>query len=334
MKRYLHKLFNKLIRRRQFTAKQNNPDDNYDIIGDVHGYCTELELLLHIMGYSQIDGLWQHPERKVIFAGDFISRGPDTKGVISLVRNMVENKTGFAVLGNHELNAIGYFTYNKKGKPLFQPPSSNKLQMEKIKEQYKNSESELGDTIKWLRTLPFFIETGSFRVVHAYWSDKHVQIIDKNVTKGKLTKKLIKEIVRNETPFAKAVRQTTRGIELNLPKDLIIKDSKNVRRTNFRVKWWESSTQKTFRELSFGNRFKLPEYTVPEQLLVPFDVYDESAPPVFFGHYCIKDMSLMVSPNACCVDNCLAGGGQLAAYRWNGEATIKESNFVYQPRLG
>jgi hypothetical protein len=39
---------------------------------------------------------------------------------------------------------------------------------------------------------------------------------------------------------------------------------------------------------------------------------------------------MMAASNVCCVDNCLANEGQLAAYRWNGENHIKMTNFVFQ----
>ena len=52
----------------------------YDLIGDIHGYATPLKQLLTKMGYKeQADGpeqpdVWQHPDRKVIFLGDFVDR--------------------------------------------------------------------------------------------------------------------------------------------------------------------------------------------------------------------------------------------------------------------
>ena len=322
----------KHFKKKLVSSTLNLPEGYYDIIGDVHGYYRELTLLLEKMGYTCRDGVWQHTERTAVFIGDFISRGPDSRGVLTLIRSMVENKTGYAILGNHELNAIGYFTLSKSGKSITQLAPSNKKQMENIREQFKGEPDLLIDYIKWLRRLPFFLNLGSIRVVHAYWNDKHVQTIEKSITEGKLTKKLIKEIFRTESEFSVAVRQTTRGIEINLPKNLIIKDDKNIRRTNFRIKWWESPHGKTFRELSFGNRFILPNYTVPLQILFPFSVYEANQPILFFGHYCISSGHLIMKPNVCCVDNCLAGFGRLAAYRWNGEKDLTETNFVFENR--
>lgn len=51
---------------------------NYDIIGDIHGHADELIRLLDKLGYKKSNGYYRHPvtERKAIFVGDFIDRGP------------------------------------------------------------------------------------------------------------------------------------------------------------------------------------------------------------------------------------------------------------------
>jgi len=309
----------------------NKTDEYFDIIGDIHGYNTELNSLLALLGYACEDGFWRHPDRKAVFVGDFVSRGPDTRGVMKTIRSMVENGTGYAILGNHELNVIGYFSLDKKGMSLYQPPPSNKIQMERIRAQFADSEGGLEDYVKWLKALPLYLNFGPVRVVHAYWSDRHISLINQTLTQGRLTRKLIKDIVKGKSDFAQAVKQTTRGIELNLPKDLIVKDAKNIRRTNFRILWWESPHGQTFRHLSYGNRFVLPDYTVPEQILFPYEVYEPDQPLVFFGHYCIGSAPLAPAPNVCCLDACIAGNGRLVAYRWSGEDLINESHFVSVP---
>lgn len=62
----------------------------YDLIGDIHGYATELKALLTKMSYEEIDGVWQHLERKVIFLGDFVDRGPEQVETVEIARKMVE----------------------------------------------------------------------------------------------------------------------------------------------------------------------------------------------------------------------------------------------------
>jgi protein phosphatase len=80
----------------------------FDVIGDVHGCRAELEQLLTTMGYEiERDGAARpvnarHPDRRAIFVGDLVDRGPDTPGVLRLVMGMVKAGTALCVSGNHE----------------------------------------------------------------------------------------------------------------------------------------------------------------------------------------------------------------------------------------
>ena len=78
----------------------------YDLIGDIHGHAAELVQLLETLGYSRRGGLYRHPERRIIFLGDFIDRGPQIRQVLEIVRPMIESESALAVMGNHELNAL------------------------------------------------------------------------------------------------------------------------------------------------------------------------------------------------------------------------------------
>src|SRR5262249_45752079 len=73
----------------------------FDIIGDVHGCCGELEALLERLGYvaTAMPGdplpwgnrAFTHPAgRKAVFVGDLVDRGPRILDTVRLVRNMVE----------------------------------------------------------------------------------------------------------------------------------------------------------------------------------------------------------------------------------------------------
>ena len=81
-----------------------------DVIGDIHGHSDALVALLRGMGYREQNGVWGHPERRALFVGDFIDRGPSQVRVLEIVRGMVEAGTADAVMGNHEYNAVCYAT--------------------------------------------------------------------------------------------------------------------------------------------------------------------------------------------------------------------------------
>mgnify|MGYP006131127897 FL=1 len=90
----------------------------FDLIGDIHGQAIELEVLLDKLGYKRSGNLYRHQDRMVIFLGDFIDRGPYQKRTLELVRAMIDAGAAKAVMGNHEYNAIAYFTANDEGGDL------------------------------------------------------------------------------------------------------------------------------------------------------------------------------------------------------------------------
>jgi protein phosphatase len=77
----------------------------FDIIGDIHGCCDELEQLLSKLGYVRDEkNIYQHPERrKVVFVGDLVDRGPRIPDTVRIVKDMVEAGYAFCVPGNHDI---------------------------------------------------------------------------------------------------------------------------------------------------------------------------------------------------------------------------------------
>ncbi|HPR31828.1 MAG TPA: metallophosphoesterase [Prolixibacteraceae bacterium] len=301
----------------------------YDIIGDIHGYHSLLLKMLKKMGYEKKGLSYHHPERKVIFTGDYINRGPQIKDSVRLIRNMVEQGDAQAILGNHELNAILYFTLDKSGKYFYKHLARYKLPMMKTLNEYASEPEEWKETIRWFRTLPFFLDLGTLRIVHGSWNDEHIETILRFMNgEQKIKKSFLKAYI--QIPLLnKAVNEIIRGLEFNLPKDLIIKDQKGISRRSFRIRWWESTGRKTFSDLSFGNRFLLPAYTIPPEILPEVRPYPVGLPPVFFGHYCLEKGHLLVQDNLCCVDRCVTRSQTLTAYRWSGEKKLDPGNMVY-----
>ncbi len=102
--------------------------DHWDIIPDVHGqYDKLLELLAHL-GYHSEAG-FRHPTlRRLLFLGDLIDRGPRIADTLRLVRHLHEAGIADVILGNQELNAIGYATSAKKGGHLRPHSEKNEAQ--------------------------------------------------------------------------------------------------------------------------------------------------------------------------------------------------------------
>jgi protein phosphatase len=82
----------------------------FDIIGDIHGCCDELEELLGRLGYALSDGersFYAHPQgRRAIFLGDLVDRGPRILDTLRLVRNMVQAGSALCVPGNHDMKLL------------------------------------------------------------------------------------------------------------------------------------------------------------------------------------------------------------------------------------
>ncbi|NOX29850.1 MAG: polynucleotide kinase-phosphatase, partial [Actinobacteria bacterium] len=79
----------------------------FDIIGDVHGCHTELLALLEQLGYDTTsDPISHNEERRVIFLGDLVDRGPGVPEVLDIAMSMVNAGTALCILGNHE-NKLG-----------------------------------------------------------------------------------------------------------------------------------------------------------------------------------------------------------------------------------
>jgi polynucleotide kinase-phosphatase len=106
------------IKREKLYNDKKDETGPFDIIGDVHGCFDELQELLLKLGYSlnRTDETEKNfgfnviaPEnRKVIFVGDLVDRGPDSPSVLRLVMSMVNSGVAYCVPGNHDLKLQKY----------------------------------------------------------------------------------------------------------------------------------------------------------------------------------------------------------------------------------
>ena len=147
----------------------------YDVIGDIHGCDETLSELLHKLGYRRHKGVFYRPDRKAIFLGDFIDRGPGQREVIDIVRPMIENGFAYSVMGNHEFNAIAFATKDRDGKEYLREHSQkNYKQHGAFLDAYKNDTSAYIEVINWFKTLPLWLDLGEIRVIHACWDVDYI----------------------------------------------------------------------------------------------------------------------------------------------------------------
>lgn len=305
----------------------------YDIIGDIHGEALTLEHMLLSLGYEEGTEGFFHPERKAIFVGDFMDRGSEIIRGLSIVKKMVDHGNAYAIVGNHELNVIAFYTKDEDGIYLREHNLKNKTQIKKSYEAFKTDNVTRKKYLKWLRSLPLFLEFDDFRVVHACWDHDAIELLKKENPENRLSKRFLRRIYFERGKLFKATMLLLKGREFSLPGDLVLKDGYGFKRTAYRIKWWEPMNGKSFEDISYGNRFKLPNYNIPEQLCYDIPLYQKDEKPVFFGHYCMNEKAGVVRDNLCCVDGCVANGGSLIAYRWNGSRKLNQDRLIRVDRV-
>jgi hypothetical protein len=298
----------------------------YDLIGDIHGHCTELEVLLDALGYQQIEDSWIHPEgRKVIFVGDYIDRGPQILETVRLVRKMVEYGNAIALMGNHEFNALAYYIRKPDGEFCRSHTEKNRKQHGHTLEQMQGHEYEFKYHLDWFLTLPLFIDFPEFRAVHACWDQQNIDRLVEILAGNKL--RSAEDVIAasdKSTELYRLIEETLKGKEINLPEGITFQDKDEHQRSEIRIKWWEDPANTTFYDYSVVPLEDLPHTPVTESN----NYYPSEEKAVFFGHYWLSGDPVLQKPNVCCLDYSVAKGGSLVAYSWDGMEELDFTNFV------
>jgi len=94
-----------VIERQPLWNNRKQDHGPFDIVGDVHGCCDELEELLRLLGYVVDEaGAWRHPDgRRPVFLGDLVDRGPRIVDTLKTVMAMVRAGVALCVPGNHDI---------------------------------------------------------------------------------------------------------------------------------------------------------------------------------------------------------------------------------------
>lgn len=157
--------------------KSHLPNTPLDIIGDIHGEIGALQNLMKNLGYDDegrhLDG------RSLVFVGDLVDRGPDSLGVVRIVKGLIESGHGFAILGNHELNLLR--GKHKEGNDWF----------------WEASEADQENLLAFFASLPLTLSRLDLRIAHAAWDQPSVERmanLEKSGSTRELFDKLEKEI--------------------------------------------------------------------------------------------------------------------------------------------
>lgn len=302
----------------------------FDIIGDIHGQAKKLQHLLVKLGYQKSDQGFYHPEFKVIFVGDFIDRGPYQLETLHIVKEMIDNGNAYAVMGNHEFNAIGWMTKNQ------QKPDTFLRQHNHIHhKQHKVFLSQIGENsqqhqqwLNWFKSLPLFLDLNSIRIIHACWDNQVIDHIKPYLDHHNCLKEsAIQAAFTPKTALFDYCEVLLKGKEITLPQGVYYQDKEGTTRHKSRVKWWLNHAD-TLNQLCL-----IPDDeqidALQRKVDFPLDSYQDCK-PVFFGHYWLTGTPTIQSPYIACVDYSAALSlGKLVAYRWQGEAQLVNQHFIY-----
>jgi len=319
------------------------PVEGYDVIGDVHGCAVTLERLLKKLGYEKKQGVYRHPSRRVIFLGDIVDRGPHIREALLLVYDMVQKGSAHMVLGNHEHNAITYFTKIDNSSAseceYLRPHTvANSHLIAETLEQFARYPQEWNELLQWFKTLPLFMEFGDvkhnnlFRVVHACWDHEVIAQHKSKFGSGHFDEDFLQKSVCNYTPEFNTIQLLTRGVVFPLPDGIKVTTQEGHVRSTFRTKFWAHKAQ------TYGDLLFQPDPIPVEISALPISqdhrakmvLYGEDEPPLFVGHYWLKGNPKPITNNIACLDYSAVKYGRLVAYRMDGEQELKAENFVWE----
>lgn len=143
------------------------------VVGDIHGCTEELDLLIR---HLESEGLGS--EDLVVFVGDYIDRGPDSKGVIS---RLIEFKAKYGATiflrGNHEDMLVAFLklpvqtaSAGSYGKYYLQNGGVQLLESYGLAENATPEQLSAilpADHLNFICSLESFIQIGNYVIVHA-----------------------------------------------------------------------------------------------------------------------------------------------------------------------
>jgi len=297
----------------------------YDLIGDIHGHADALQQLLTKLGYTRQKGVYRHPERQVIFLGDFIDRGPQIRETLEIVRPMVESGAAMSVMGNHELNALAFHTAHPDKPGSHLRPHNEKNSQQHAETMRQIPAGELASYLDWFRTLPLWLDLDGLRVVHACWDETRMAKIA-----GPITDEFLYSACLPGGALFEPVEAILKGKEASLPPGATFRDKDGHERLATRVKWYEPPEGQTYRTYAMASEPIESDLPLPEDVIEAAVPYAKDDKPVFIGHYWLKGSEPeLLRQNIACVDWSVAKGGFLCAYRWDGERELDAQKFVW-----
>lgn len=249
-----------------------------------------------------------------MFLGDFIDRGPENAAVIKLVRDLIDAGHARAIMGNHELNALHFHTPDPEtGQPLRPHLPKNLTQHASFLAEFPVGSAATREVLRWMRSLPLFLEEPGFRAVHACWSAPAIAQLRACAPDGVLNEAQLVDAAARASPLFAAVEEVTKGPEHPLPDGHAFTDKDGTERRDIRLQWWNGNAR-SWRDvaISVPDPHRLPDMPLPPGLRAR--TYPPTERPVFFGHYWLSGRPVLQAANALCLDYSAGKDGPLVTY--------------------
>lgn len=128
------------------------------VVGDIHGCFNELKSLILSLEEKQV---YNKDTDRLIFLGDYIDRGEDSRSVIKFIRELQkDNDNVIALRGNHEDMLVEFHQDIRNNNWLYNG-------YEETIHSYKGFYQEFQNDIEWMGTLPLYYEDDYCVYAHA-----------------------------------------------------------------------------------------------------------------------------------------------------------------------
>ena len=316
--------------------------DELFFIGDIHAQYEKLTDLLENNRYVESQSENAFTSGRLVFLGDLIDNkvelGGDHLLLLNYIKDLVDNKLAYCVLGNHEFNAIGWSLRKADGSYCRdRKKAENRKQHQLFLDQVDEDSRQYHQWIEWFKTLPLFLDFADVRVIHACWHQQSIDEIRPYLNDdNSLKTQYWYAAFDPEHALYQLCETLLKGPEMALPEGYSFKDKNQIERKDIRVGWWKAQQDiKTFRDLAV-----MPNAEgdfIPDLPADPMHTsFNREQPvPVVVGHYTLNSsIPYCVGDKVICVDfNAASSGKALIGYKmdlntWkSADELVSDDNF-------
>lgn len=136
--------------------------DRIFAVGDIHGCLDKLRDMISLLDIDR-------NRDTLVFIGDYIDRGPDSKGVLDFILELKRDlKNVICLRGNHEEMFLDFYLEQKNGMLFLMNGGRDTLASYGMKKTADGMEVNLPEEhLQFLKELPFYVEFEDFLFVHA-----------------------------------------------------------------------------------------------------------------------------------------------------------------------